>query len=160
MISASHQFRCVNLEDTKISLFTTSRPAIEKVKKFKLSCFCFGYTELLGIYHILIYSDLFTRAGLSVWDNHWSEYDEFSSENQGISYFQVFEDMEFLKSFKNALADQEIRIDQYFPVPFTYGLSQKITPDHKVSIIINTLAYDNTVQRVNDPSTKNIRIMR
>jgi hypothetical protein len=131
IICASSQFRCRDVRNSKISLFSTSRPAIEQVKDFHLSCFCFMYTEL---------PDLFSKAELNIWDNSWSEYINFSKTHQDpsnfIEYFEVKSDEDFLEEFKRALKDQEISLDQYFPVPHTAGTSCAINKDYNHMLVL------------------------
>jgi len=127
MISASSQLRCTELQDSKLSIFCVSQPGLESVKNISLGCFCFGYTELF---------DLFVKAELNIWQNCWSEYHLFTPEDQNfIKYFQVRNDIVFIENYNKALKDQEISIDQYFPVPLTLGLSLKYTSDYKHMLV-------------------------
>lgn len=162
--SASRQFRCIDVNNCKASVYCNNEPEFERVKNFSIGCFFFMYTEL---------PDLFYKSDLSVWDNIWSEIvdltptkkeiigsqDNIIHENHGnqgiqekekptcgqplpnppnptqtqvtpstaylsnITYFNAREDPDFTLPFSIALKDQEISVDQYFPVPMTLGLS-------------------------------------
>jgi hypothetical protein len=121
IISASGQFRCTDVTNTRASIYVNSQPALEKVSNFSLGCFFYMYTEL---------PDLFSKAELSVWDNSWSEFNNFSQNKNSdppggseIKFFNPKDDVEFINSFVEAHKDQEISLDQFFPVPFTYGMS-------------------------------------
>jgi hypothetical protein len=136
IICASSQFRCRDVNNSKISLFSSSKPAIESVKNLFISCFCFMYTEL---------PDVFAKADLNIWDNCWSEYVNFS-KNSGdlgnmINYFEVKSDEEFLEEYNRALKDQDISLDQYFPVPYTTGMSYKINKDDNHMLVLFKEAY-------------------
>ena len=120
LISASNQFRCSDIEDCSLALFTISQPSIERAKRVKLGCFCFRYTEL---------PELFVKAELCVWDNKWSEYHDFNvAIKSEIEYFNVSNDKVFINAFSKELQEQESHIDSYQPVPFTNGLSMEIQP--------------------------------
>jgi hypothetical protein len=159
IISASSQFRCRDLSDSKISIYSTSKPAIERVKNLQLSCFCFMYTEL---------PEMFSKADLSIWDNSWSEYTKFSQStdpSHEIKYFEVNSDEEFMVEYRRALKDQEISLDQYYPIPFTHGMSSPINKDNNHMIVLLKEAYlDNSkmiellkLELLND---LNIRLIR
>ena len=119
VISASNQFRCSDVINCKAAVYANTEPALERVKDFSLGCFFFMYTEL---------PDLFLKAELSVWDNSWSEFHDYTPALAGnllgsITYFNAREDAEFTAPFSAALRDQEISVDQYFPVPLTMALA-------------------------------------
>jgi len=138
LIGASSQFRCRDVLDSKISIFSASKPALERVKNLKISCFCFMYTEL---------QEMFSKSELSIWDNCWSEYTNFSrSEDRthSIKYFEVKSDSEFLAGYNKALKDQEISLDQYYPVPFTSGMSQIILKESNHMLVVLREAYVDT----------------
>lgn len=117
IIAASQQFRCGDVENVYASLYCLTEPSLDKTKNFHLSCFYFMYTEL---------PDLFSKAELSVWDNCWSEFHDYSPDSEGkrnIHYFDARSDENFMNFYSSALRDQEISVDQYYPVPLTQGLS-------------------------------------
>jgi len=135
IISASSQFRCRDLSDSKISIYSTSKPAIERVKNLQLSCFCFMYTEL---------PEMFSKADLSIWDNSWSEYTKFSQTtdpSHEIKYFEVNSDEDFMADYRRALKDQEISLDQYYPIAFTHGMSLPIHKENNHMIVLLKEAY-------------------
>jgi hypothetical protein len=117
----------------KASLFTTSKPAIEKVKDLKLACFCFNYTKLDGKGELFIYVEMFNNAKLNVWNNQWSEFEDFSNDRDKVTYFDVLMDNEFINKFKSAFKDQESDVFQYYPVLYTTGLSYPQTLGNEVS---------------------------
>lgn len=153
LISASQQFRCRDIEDSKFSIFSASSPAIEKTKNLKISCFCFRYTELF---------DLFIKADLNVWNNSWSEFIDFSDDKKNIQYFNVKSDLNFMGNFSKALHDQEISVDQYFPVPLTQGLSVKIPREFTHMLIFfkeNEIDHQKTCDFFNEENLKETNSM-
>jgi hypothetical protein len=123
LICASQQFRCTNVQDSKIALFTNSKPAIETSKNLALSCFCFNYTKL---------DEMFVNTKLNIWNNQWSEYESFSKDCE-VSYFNVKEDLDFMERFTVAFKDQETDIFQYNPIIYTAGLSYEIVDENEVN---------------------------
>jgi hypothetical protein len=137
LIGASSQFRCRDVSDSKISIFSASRPALERVTNLEISCFCFMYTEL---------QEMFSKSELSIWDNCWSEYTKFSKSDDphSIKYFEVKSDSEFLAGYNKALKDQEISLDQYYPVPYTSGMSHSILKESNHMLVVLREAYVDT----------------
>jgi len=130
LISASGQLRCTEVTNCKASVYVNSQPALENVKQFSLSCFFFMYTLL---------PDMFNQAELIVWDNSWSEYINFTpgkNQDEEISYFNARDETDFIANFSEALKDAEIQVEQYYPVPFTNGLSNIIHSSYQHLFII------------------------
>jgi hypothetical protein len=123
IICASQSFRFSEVDNVKASLFTMSKPVIDRAKGLKLACFCFYYTKLSGKIVLAKFLDMFNKAGLSVWNNQWSEFNDFTNDKQNVSYFDVLQDHDFISKFKAAFKDQESEVFQYFPVLYTAGLS-------------------------------------
>ena len=124
MIAACQQFRARNNTNTRLSLFVTTKPAIEDCTNFQLGCFNFDYTGMLGKYYKQFnnLTDTFHSAELNIWDNQWSEYNLFSGQN--VVFFNAFNDTAFLNEFKQKVqVDQEVAEKNFSSVPFTHGLS-------------------------------------
>ena len=137
LISASSQLRCTDLTNSKAAIYVNTQPALEKTKNLSIGCFFFSYIEL---------PDLFTKAALNVWNNLWSEVHDFTpaSTNVNYTYFNPKEDSKFKSDFINALKDQDINIDEYFPVPFTKGRSMNFNETFSHAFLI---VKDDTVDR-------------
>jgi hypothetical protein len=150
MISASHQFRCRDIQNCVISIYSSSPPAIEKCENLKLGCFCFRYTEL---------PLLFSKAELCIWKNMWSEYVLFpnSQPNGIVEYFEVISDKDFINKFTQCMKDHEISIDHYEPVPFTHGLSLPFTPEYKNVLIFLKESHVETEKLYGFFSDENLR---
>jgi len=64
LVAASLNFSSKKVSDSKISLFSTSKPNFEDCQNIELGCFVFDYSGL---------SDVFEFSKLNIWDNIYSE---------------------------------------------------------------------------------------
>jgi len=112
LVAASLNFSSKKVSDSKISLFSTSKPNFEDCQNIELGCFVFDYSGL---------SDVFEFSKLNIWDNIYSE--KTTTKNSSISYINSLEINEFKDMRKNLKIDMEIAEKDYFSIPFTYGQS-------------------------------------
>jgi hypothetical protein len=78
---------------------------------------------------------MFINAKLNVWNNQWSEFEDFSNDRDKVTYFDVLLDSEFINKFKAVFKDQESDIFQYYPILYTTGLSYPLTLGNEVKSI-------------------------
>lgn len=79
---------------------------------------------------------MFGQTGMSIWNNCWSEYINFSKEDSTIFYFNPNENKEIFQKLDKELKDNEVNSLVYYPVPFTYGRSFTVEEFMKVNIEI------------------------
>jgi hypothetical protein len=130
IISASSQFRCSDVINSKAAIYSNTQPTFEKTKSFSLGCFFFYYVELLDRFH---------KASLSVWDNCWSEFHDFtpSSNSLNLTYFNPSTDSEFIQPFLQALkSEQATDINDFKAVPYTKGLSLDFLKSYSHAFVI------------------------
>lgn len=71
---------------------------------------------------------------MSIWNNNWAKLYNFSGKenNKEIKFFDLETNEYFFENFKLNLKDSDTEIKSYNPVPFTWGLSRKLSKDEKV----------------------------
>jgi hypothetical protein len=77
---------------------------------------------------------MFTNAKLNIWENQWSEFQDFSKDSENVTYFNIREDLDFVEKFTNSFKDQETDIFGYYPVLFTAGLSYSFNEEYEVKM--------------------------
>ena len=128
VISASAQLRLTNINKGNFFIFTTSPMAIESCNNICLGNFFVQYTELPEMFH---------KSKLNIWDNKWSQYNEFG-KNENIFYDNYNDENKniVIDEFSDVFDECYINYDLYQFLPFTYGKSINLSDNLYKNILV------------------------
>ena len=131
-ILAAAQIRLTNINSGNFYSYTCSPIAIELCNNICLGNFFVQYTEL---------SEMFHKSNLNIWNNRWSQYNEFG-KNENIFYDNEETKNFVVDKFLNLFNECYINYDQYQFLPFTYGKSIDLSNDLYKNVLIVFKAED------------------
>ena len=132
VISAAAQIRLTNITDGNFFSYTCFSLAIESCKNICLGNFFVQYTELPELFH---------KSNLNIWNNKWSQYDEFG-KNENIFYDNDENKNIVIEDFLDVFNECYINYDLYQFLPFTYGKSIILNNNLYKSVLIAFRAED------------------
>ena len=113
VILAASQIRLTNITNGNFFSYTNSPLAIESSKNICLGNFFVQYTEMPELFH---------KSNLNIWDNRWSQYNEFG-KNENIFYDNDECKSKVIEALLDIFNECYINYDLYQFLPFTYGKS-------------------------------------
>ena len=113
VILAASQIRLTNITNGNFFSYTKSPLAIESSKDICLGNFFVQYTEMPELFH---------KSNLNIWDNRWSQYNEFG-KNENIFYDNDEYKSNVIEALLDIFNECYINYDLYQFLPFTYGKS-------------------------------------
>ena len=113
VILAASQIRLTNITNGNFFSYTNSPLAIESSKNICLGNFFVQYTEMPELFH---------KSNLNIWDNRWSQYNEFG-KNENIFYDNDEYKSNVIEALLDIFNECYINYDLYQFLPFTYGKS-------------------------------------
>lgn len=132
VISAAAQIRLTNINSGNFYSYSCSPIAIESCNNICLGIFFVQYTEL---------SEMFHKSNLNIWNNRWSQYNEFGN-NLNIFYDNEEIKNDVIEKFSDVFNECYINYDQYQFLPFTYGKSIDLSNNLYKNVLIVFKAED------------------